>query len=89
MGLFLKLFMSAGASQPEVLPAGLVIRTGRVDQSHLQLGPLTEQGHMKLYTWMVHVFFFFPTPQLAGNLRPVLFFLTHLKDKINITSRHN
>lgn len=87
MGLFLKFFMSAGASQPEVLPAGLVIRTGHVDQSHLQLGPLTEQGQMKLYTWMVLVFS--PTPLSPGNLRPMLFFLTHLKDTINVTSCHN
>lgn len=50
---------SPSASGPVVLPASPVIRTGRVDQQHPHLGPLTEQGQMKSYTWMLHRYFFF------------------------------
>lgn len=50
------------ASGPEVLPASWLIRTGHADQWDPQVAPLTEQGRVELYTWMLDLeflFFFF------------------------------
>lgn len=55
-GLFL--LESPGASGPEVLPASWLIRTGQADQQHPQAAPLTEQGRVELYTWMLDLDFF-------------------------------